>query len=136
MNRKKYFLCYFSSMLLFVGGITVFAIAMISNSKFQFINSGFLFLLWLPLFIGLVAFAWAGLASTVKRLHDLNLSGWWLVAVTIISVPLNLIDPAICALFDLSVNISLFCVKGTDGPNNYGEDLLLKQQDATEVSSI
>ena len=51
-----------------------------------------------------------GLAVSVRRLHDLDRTGWWLLIVfTLIGVILLLI-------WD--------CIKGTTGPNRFGPDPL------------
>jgi uncharacterized membrane protein YhaH (DUF805 family) len=50
------------------------------------------------------------LAIAVRRLHDIDRTGWWvLIAFTIIGI---------------FVLIYWACVKGTDGPNRYGPDKL------------
>ena len=51
-----------------------------------------------------------GLALAIRRLHDLDKSGWWyLIAFTIIGlIPLFI----------------WYCTKGTEGPNRFGEDSL------------
>ena len=49
-------------------------------------------------------------AVYIRRLHDVNRSGWWIfVALTIVGI-----IPLIIWLFS----------KGTDGPNNFGDDPL------------
>jgi uncharacterized membrane protein YhaH (DUF805 family) len=51
-----------------------------------------------------------GLAVGVRRLHDIDRTGWWvLIAFTLIG---------------LIVLIYWDCLKGTDGPNQYGPDPL------------
>ncbi|HEY2754993.1 MAG TPA: DUF805 domain-containing protein [Pseudolabrys sp.] len=51
-----------------------------------------------------------GLAMSVRRLHDLDRTGWWmLIALTIIG---------------LIVLLVWDCIKGTDGPNRFGPDPL------------
>jgi uncharacterized membrane protein YhaH (DUF805 family) len=51
-----------------------------------------------------------GLAVSVRRLHDLDRTGWWtLITLTIIGLIVLLI-------WD--------CTKGTDGPNRFGPDPL------------
>jgi uncharacterized membrane protein YhaH (DUF805 family) len=62
---------------------------------------------------GLVALALLlpALAAGVRRLHDTNRSGWWIL--------LGLV-PIIGAI----VLIIWMCTKGTAGPNSYGEDPL------------
>ena len=65
----------------------------------------------------LIAFAcsilsfWAGLALNVRRLHDLDKSGWWLL---IMCIPI--------VNFFLGIYILFF--KGTEGANQYGNDPL------------
>lgn len=63
------------------------------------------------LYIGLVIpIIWAGMALSVKRWHDLNKSGWWLLIALI---------PLAGALFTL---VEQGFHAGTEGPNNYGPD--------------
>jgi uncharacterized membrane protein YhaH (DUF805 family) len=51
-----------------------------------------------------------GLAVSVRRLHDLDRTGWWLLLVfTVIGI---------------FVLLYWDCVKGTDGPNRFGPDPL------------
>jgi uncharacterized membrane protein YhaH (DUF805 family) len=51
-----------------------------------------------------------GLAVAIRRLHDIDRTGWWfLIAFTIIG---------------LIVLLVFFCMKGTTGPNRYGPDPL------------
>ena len=65
----------------------------------------------LPLIgIGLGA-AWAALAVTVKRLHDLDRPGWH---VLLFMIP----------LYNIYLSIVLFVVEGTAGDNDYGPDPL------------
>lgn len=54
-----------------------------------------------------------GLAVSVRRLHDLDRTGWWLLLIfTVIGIILLLI-------WD--------CMKGTTGPNRFGPDPLAGQ---------
>jgi uncharacterized membrane protein YhaH (DUF805 family) len=51
-----------------------------------------------------------GLAVSIRRLHDLDRTGWWLLIIlTGIGIILLLI---------------WFCLRGTPGPNRYGQDPL------------
>jgi uncharacterized membrane protein YhaH (DUF805 family) len=80
-----------------------------------------------------------GLAVEVRRLHDINLSGWWLLAVyALASLPLPFLfllsdpgqstaSPLIAAsIVSACVAVQIYwnCAKGTDGPNRYGSDPL------------
>jgi uncharacterized membrane protein YhaH (DUF805 family) len=54
-----------------------------------------------------------GLSISVRRLHDLDRSGWWIL--------LDLI-PLVGGI----ILIIWFCMKGTDGPNRFGADRLVE----------
>jgi uncharacterized membrane protein YhaH (DUF805 family) len=59
--------------------------------------------------VGLALFL-PGLAVAIRRLHDLDRTGWWfLIALTGIGA---------------IVLIVWYCFKGTDGPNRFGPDPL------------
>ena len=70
--------------------------------------------------------SWAGLAMaplivpliavTVRRLHDLGLSGWWLVAL-----PIGAAIPAIDALIPLA-HIVVMALPGRKAGNRFGEN--------------
>lgn len=65
--------------------------------------------------IGLAYFVfsvWSGLALAVKRLHDRNKSGWFILIQFI---------PLIGTIWYL---VEVLLLKGTDGPNRFGEDPL------------
>ena len=69
---------------------------------------------------------WAGLAMaplvvpliavTVRRLHDLGLSGWWLIAL-----PIGAAIPAIDALIPLA-HIAVMALPGRKAGNRFGEN--------------
>jgi uncharacterized membrane protein YhaH (DUF805 family) len=59
--------------------------------------------------VGLALFL-PGLAIAVRRLHDLDRTGWWLLIIlTVIGMILILV---------------WFCMRGTTGPNRFGPDPL------------
>jgi uncharacterized membrane protein YhaH (DUF805 family) len=51
-----------------------------------------------------------GLAVSVRRLHDIGRTGWWLL-ITLTGIGLILL-------------LIWFCLRGTTGPNRYGPDPL------------
>jgi uncharacterized membrane protein YhaH (DUF805 family) len=51
-----------------------------------------------------------GLAVSVRRLHDLDRTGWWIL------LTLTIIGLIVLLIWD--------CTKGTDGPNRFGPDPL------------
>ncbi|MFK7941469.1 MAG: DUF805 domain-containing protein [Paracoccaceae bacterium] len=67
-------------------------------------------LLGILMFIFMIAIILPSIAVSIRRLHDLDKSGWWLL---ISFVP-------IAGL----ILIYWFCLKGTDGDNRFGPDPL------------
>ncbi len=57
-------------------------------------------------FLGLLI---PGIAVSIRRLHDLDKSGWWLLI-------------GLIPLVGLIVLLYFFCSKGTDGDNRFGPD--------------
>jgi uncharacterized membrane protein YhaH (DUF805 family) len=85
------------------------------------------------------------LAISVRRLHDRDRSGWWLLVFVVCPLAfqgagsLNTLDagPAV-ALLVASLVLSIWgfielgCVPGTSGPNRYGLDPLLESSTQLE----
>jgi uncharacterized membrane protein YhaH (DUF805 family) len=81
-------------------------------------------------------FAWTYAATSIKRLHDRNKSGWWIVAFLILPSLLNTLwdwldSPTLALLvsalaFVLGVwgFVELLCLPGTHAPNRFGPDPL------------
>jgi uncharacterized membrane protein YhaH (DUF805 family) len=79
---------------------------------------------------------WSGLAVAIKRLHDRNKSGWWLLLFWLVpnllgSVPMSAAGtvfgtPVALASFVIWIwgFVEIGCLKGTTGPNDYGPDPL------------
>jgi uncharacterized membrane protein YhaH (DUF805 family) len=66
---------------------------------------------------------WIGIVTLIRRLHDLNLSGWWLFATFLSSLfagSPSLIVQIIAGLFSLGWGVYLTCVAGTPGDNRFG----------------
>lgn len=64
----------------------------------------------------LVAFLIPGLAVTVRRWHDLDQSGWFVLLFAVLGA-----IPFVGILASLG-NIIWFCLRGTEGTNKYGDD--------------
>lgn len=58
------------------------------------------------------------IALSVRRYHDINLSGWWYLAVFLVSLVPVLSLVGTVAFFVVGL------IKGTDGPNKFGPDPL------------
>ncbi len=97
-----------------------------------------------PVFIGGL---WIGLAAAVRRLHDRNKSGWWLLPMFLPSILLSALAEGAATSapelgmflrllgipFSIWVFVELGCLKGTDGANRFGHDPL--KRELTEVFS-
>jgi uncharacterized membrane protein YhaH (DUF805 family) len=83
-----------------------------------------------------VAGMWFLAATTVKRLHDRNKRGWWIVPLFVVpnllgkmgdwlgdSYPADFLMPAM-GLLSLWGFVEMLCLKGTRGPNRFGPDPL------------
>ena len=92
-----------------------------------------------------IVMSWINLATTAKRLHDRNRSGWWAVAVFAVNrlsymyyglflglsfgvgismtkeLLLVMLAVTLCVL-QTWIFIELFFLAGTDGPNRFGPD--------------
>ena len=123
-----------------------FWLAVVINSVPVLIVSGILFSLFsaglgaLFFIIVIVFIPWliSGIAISIKRLHDRDKSGWWLLVFYVLPAVLNHIaEPAGTALqfiFELaSLALSIWgfvelgCLRGTAGPNKYGSNPLAGQ---------
>lgn len=104
LNRKSYiYRSIFLSLVLFVvQGVLTFAANTIGALELLFAVVAFGF--------SLFDFV-SNIMMGVRRLHDLDLSGWWML---LLCVP----------LINLFFAIYIYFFKGTEGPNQYGEDPL------------
>ena len=73
---------------------------------------------WLGVVFSMVTLI-PGISITVRRLHDLDKSGWWILI-------------ALVPFIGLILLIFWECLKGTEGPNRFGEDPL----DATSEAEV
>ncbi|MFM7389850.1 MAG: DUF805 domain-containing protein, partial [Vampirovibrionales bacterium] len=97
----------------------------------------------LPFVLGLLSFLalcvyeiWVGIPVIVRRLHDLNRTGWWYVILSFAPAVIQIVvevllknAEGLVAVVSLLVDLAslvtwilLMCVKGTEGSNRYGED--------------
>ncbi|GAA5784126.1 DUF805 domain-containing protein [Chitiniphilus shinanonensis] len=70
-----------------------------------------------------LAWTWMYLHLTVLRLHDLNLSGWWIAAGMVVPALVSLIEVRFGALAFAMVSVAslgLAFIGGSDGENRYG----------------
>jgi uncharacterized membrane protein YhaH (DUF805 family) len=137
INRGKYWL----AVLIYMAVWTTFiAISLIWLGGLDIDNllrfAGAALLIWLIGFILLVVGTWSGLAVGVKRLHDRDKSGWWILLLWLgpgflggsQAVTPDLGGGFIFSLAATAIAIWAFvelgCLPGTAGPNRYGPDPL------------
>jgi uncharacterized membrane protein YhaH (DUF805 family) len=85
-------------------------------------TGGFLILLFILFGVGMIALYIPLVCAQVRRLHDRELSGWWILA----SILVGLV-PFVGQVVGFIASIALLVftiLKGTDGGNKYGEDPL------------
>jgi uncharacterized membrane protein YhaH (DUF805 family) len=65
------------------------------------------------------------LAVMVRRLHDRDMSGWYLLGFIVVAIVLSMIPLGAILVFLLEIGwIVLMALPGTPGPNKYGPDPL------------
>jgi uncharacterized membrane protein YhaH (DUF805 family) len=63
----------------------------------------------------------ASLAVTIRRIHDLNYSGWFLVLYYVVLIVGAIISKWLYLIIALGGLVAM-CLPGTPGPNKYGKD--------------
>lgn len=125
--RSEYWYFTLACWLFFmVGGMIIFMfMGMFSSVGFDangdIVNTGFPAIMWvLFVILGIAGIALyiPMLTAMVRRFHDRNLSGWWVLGVAIGS---NI--PYIGVLIGIA-GFVITVMKGTEGPNKYGDDPL------------
>ena len=137
INRAKYWLAVLIYMVVwtaFFAGCLIWLAGTNIENLFKF--AGAVLLLWLVGFILLIAGTWSALAVGVKRLHDRDKSGWWILLFWLgpgILGSWQTATPDLGGGFILSLAalailiwafVELGCLPGTAGPNQYGPDPL------------
>jgi uncharacterized membrane protein YhaH (DUF805 family) len=135
INRGKYWLAvliYVVVWVVFIVGGLIWLGGMNIDNLFSLAGAGLL--IWLIAIILLIAGTWSGLAVGVKRLHDRNKSGWWVLLFWFGPSLLGswqaatpdggLILSLVAAAIAIWAFVELGCLRGTPGPNQYGPDPL------------
>jgi uncharacterized membrane protein YhaH (DUF805 family) len=137
INRGKYWLAvliYVAVWIVFVAAVFMWIGGMNIDNLFSF--AGARLLIWLIGFILFVAGIWSGLAIGIKRLHDRDKSGWWILLFWLAPSVLSSWQTAtpdfggsfVLSLAAIAIGIWAFvelgCLPGTPGPNQYGPDPL------------
>jgi uncharacterized membrane protein YhaH (DUF805 family) len=142
INRAKYWLAslFWAVILLVVLGVFIFIVIRdASNLTTEEMTNKILsyglgiaivfVLVFIPAFV-------SGLAIGIKRLHDRNKSGWWILLFYFVPSVMNAVGsqldiPAVSIIVSLAAFaiaiwgfVELACLRGTVGPNRYGPDPL------------
>jgi uncharacterized membrane protein YhaH (DUF805 family) len=128
MNRAKYILV---TLLYFLAAICGVMLAYFTMDSFTS-TAGWIFVIVVYTPIG-----WSSVVIGIKRLHDRNKSGWW---VLLFYLAPNILDNAassaerygnstagiVAEAVGLAITlwalVELMCLRGTIGPNRYGAD--------------
>jgi uncharacterized membrane protein YhaH (DUF805 family) len=137
INRGKYWLAVLIYMAVWTTFIAVSLVWLGGLNIDNFLSlAGAGLMIW---FIGLILLlleTWSGLAVGVKRLHDRDKSGWWILLFWLgpgILVSWQTAAPDLGSGFILALAagalgiwafVELGCLPGTPGPNQYGPDPL------------
>jgi uncharacterized membrane protein YhaH (DUF805 family) len=119
---------YWSAWLIW---LVVWCVALV----FAFLFGGLLGVVGLALLLLVGVFAiMSWIAVGLKRLHDRNKSGWWLVlfyaapAILAVAAPPTGIAGNFLLILSFAIEIWMFvelgCLRGSAGPNRYGPDPL------------
>ena len=128
LNRKPFLM-----RLMMLGAISIFFVLIVINAEPHLkedpahfatnVRKSLVFwVYYIPLII-------ASISLGVRRLHDLNLSGWWMLLgsgalLSTVNTGNTAIDLAAAILFYIAQLFNLFLIffRGTKGPNRFGED--------------
>jgi uncharacterized membrane protein YhaH (DUF805 family) len=129
INRAKYWIAVVCCGVFFIAVLGVTA-AMSSSMSTIF---GAALITYIPV-------TYVGVVSGIKRLHDRNKSGWWIVLLYGVPMALPLLAIGLVGVSGSSVVLTLLqlvsfgiwiwafielgCLRGTIGRNQYGPDLL------------
>jgi len=137
INRGKYWLAvlvYFVAWIVFGAVAIAWLGGFDPDSLFSF--AGRALGVWLLGLLLVIACTWSGLATGIKRLHDRDKSGWWILLFwfgpsvfggTNSAMPDSgggFVLPLIGMAIAIWGFVELGCLRGTMGPNQYGPDPL------------
>lgn len=120
-SRKEYwsFVLFLYIVICFLF-LPSFILGYLFSSKFEVEITFFSMCIWFCLCcIASIAMLLPALAVSTRRLHDKNISGWWQIFCFIPYIYIWMLASL--------VFLVLFCLKGTDGDNQFGPDPLEQQ---------
>ena len=131
LNRARYLVVELALLAIWVAALY----------KSSFLVSSPVALSW----VAAIPMIWINAATTAKRLHDRNRSGWWAIAVFVVNrlsylyyglffglsfgVDISTVREMLLVMLAVALSllqtwivIELFFLAGTDGPNRFGPD--------------
>lgn len=119
-RRKEYWMFVLGYMLIFIVLGAIFGIMGVFSSSIQDMEAGsingVLILAFVVLGIIGLGILIPSIAVQVRRLHDRDMSGWWLLGAYVLSLV-----PVIGFLASIALLV-VFVLPGTPGPNRFGPD--------------
>jgi uncharacterized membrane protein YhaH (DUF805 family) len=145
INRGKYWLAiliYLVIWIAFIAAAVMWLGGFDTDRLFSMVGAAIL--LWLFALILIVAGTWSGVATGIKRLHDREKSGWWILVFWLGPSVLSGIGSTSSASTSFVFHIASFAVtiwaivelgflRGIAGPNEYGPDPLAELAIAPRV---
>jgi uncharacterized membrane protein YhaH (DUF805 family) len=137
INRGKYWLAvliYIAVWTTFVAGSLVWLGGLDLDNLLSLARAGLM--IWFVGFVVFILLTWSGLAVGIKRLHDRDKSGWWILLfwlgpsilggwqTTGPSMGGGLVLSLAAGVIAIWGFVELGCLRGTPGPNSYGPDPL------------
>ena len=137
INRAKYWLAVLIYMVVwttFIAGSLIWLGGLNFENLLSLAGAGLM--IWLIGLILLLVGTWSGFAVGIKRLHDRDKSGWWILLFWLgpsILGGWQTVTPDLGGgfIFSLAATaiaiwafVELGCLPGTPGPNQYGPDPL------------
>jgi uncharacterized membrane protein YhaH (DUF805 family) len=136
INRGKYWLAILVYTVIWIAFVGV-SIAMIgSNFDNLFSLAGAGLMIWAMGLVLLITVTWSGFATGIKRLHDREKNGWWILVFwlgpsVLGGIQATTTNPAVAMAMGVGSFIiaiwgliELGFLRGTVGQNLYGADLL------------
>jgi len=136
VNRAKYWLYVLVSIAIMI--VLVAVMSVVWAGRLYDPRGGAGFPVGAIIVVGIVylALVIVGIFVGIKRLHDRDKSGWWLLVFYLLPTVLSFVSAILSrngigflfALGSLAISIwalvELGCLRGTVGPNRYGQDPL------------
>lgn len=136
VNRAKYWLVALIYLAVFIVCFVLTFIGLGISSAISSTGALVSYLLVAILVIVSLLAIWSSIAVGIKRLHDRDQSGWWMLVFWGVSTIVSLLQEAattpsskfILGIGSLAVTVwiivELGCLRGTQGPNRFGSDPL------------